>query len=323
MRIYYFCFDHNRPTGGIKQIYRHVDVLRRHGHEAFVLHDTPGSRATWFDNQTSIVDRETFARLHDPVADFVVLPEDLGTRFFDFRGRKVIFNQNVYYGFAAFGWSLSLRYSYLDPDLIAVLTVSDHNGEYLRFAYPRLPVLRVHYGVDSARFTARALADKKRVIACVNKSPQEICALLHLLQSRARQGLNRLQDYEWVLLQGKSESEVAGLLSECLLLVFLSTTEGLGLTPLEAMLSGCFVAAYGVGPPAEYLLPQYQFGPHDLLGMARWIETLAELSPDQLDEWQALADAGRAAALQYSLEREEASILAAWSRILVPVRPRS
>ncbi len=315
MRIFYFCFDHNRPTGGIKQIYRHVDVLCRHGYKAFVLHDTPGARATWFANETPVVDRATFTRMHDPAADFVVLPEDLGNRFFEFPGRKVIFNQNVYYGFAIFGWSLPPRYPDLDPNVIAVLAVSDHNAEYLRFAYPRAHILRVRYAVDATRFTARPLADKKKLIVCVNKSHEDLCALLHLLRSRACQGMNRLLDYDWVLLRGKSEAEVASLLNESLLLVFPSTTEGLGLTPLEAMLSGCLVAAYGVGPPMEYLPLPFQFGPHDLLGMARWIEKLAEHFPDRLDPWQALADAGRAVALQYSLEREEESILTAWSQI--------
>ncbi len=315
MRIYYYCFDHNRPTGGIKQIYRHVDILRRHGYEAFVLHDTPGARATWFENTTPVVDREAFARQHDPAADFVVVPEDLGAGAFDFPGRKVVFNQNVWYGFAAFGWSLPPRYPYLDPEVVAALAVSEHNLEYLRFAYPRLHVLRVRYGVDSTRFVPRPLAEKKRAIACANKAPQELYALLHLLQSRARQGLNRLRDYDWVLLQGKSEAGVAALLNDCQLLVFLSTAEGLPLTPLEAMLSGCLVAAYGAGPQQEYLPTQFRFGPHDLLGMARWIEALADLSAPQLAEWQAVADAGRTAALSYSLEREEESVLAAWSRI--------
>ncbi|HJT79021.1 MAG TPA: glycosyltransferase [Gemmataceae bacterium] len=315
MRVFYYCFDHNRPTGGIKQIYRHVDILRRHGCEAFVLHDTPGARATWFENQTPVIDRATFAGRHDPAADFVVLPEDLGARILDFPGRKVVFNQNVWYGFAAFGWSLPPRYPYLDPEVVAALAVSDHNREYLRFAYPRLEVLRVWYGVDAARFTPRPLASKDRAIACAPKALPEVYALLHLLQSRARQGLNRLGGYDWVLLQGKSEAEVAALLNRCRLLLFLSTAEGLGLLPLEAMLSGCLVAAYAVGPPREYLPPQFQHEPHDLLGLARWVEALAEPPPSEVAAWQAVADAGRATALRYGLEREEESVLAAWARI--------
>jgi glycosyltransferase involved in cell wall biosynthesis len=314
MRIYYFCFDHDRPTGGVKQIYRHVDILRRHGHEAFVLHDTPGARATWFANQTPIIDRATFVRQHDATFDLVVLPEDLGDRILEFPGHKVIFNQNVFAGFTALHWSTP-TYPYLDPDVVATLTVSDHNREYLSFAYPQTKVLRVHCGVDASRFTFRPLAEKKRRVVCADKSPEDVCTLLHILQSRARQGLNRLQDYGWALLRGRSEADVATLFGESLLFIFLSTTEGLALTPLEAMLSGCLVVAHGVGPPTEYLPAGLRLQPHDLLGMALWIEDLADRFPDRLGDLQAVADAGRAAALQYTLEREEESVLSAWARI--------
>lgn len=30
VRIFYFCYSHDRPTGGQKQAYHHVDILNRH-----------------------------------------------------------------------------------------------------------------------------------------------------------------------------------------------------------------------------------------------------------------------------------------------------
>lgn len=36
--VFYFCFDHARRLGGIKQIYRHVELLQDSGVPAFVVH---------------------------------------------------------------------------------------------------------------------------------------------------------------------------------------------------------------------------------------------------------------------------------------------
>jgi len=54
MTIYYLCPDWNNIQGGIKQIYRHVDILNRHGYSAFVLHRKWGFRCSWFHNKTKI-----------------------------------------------------------------------------------------------------------------------------------------------------------------------------------------------------------------------------------------------------------------------------
>ena len=52
--IYFFCIDDGKPAGGIRKIYRQVDVLNKHGFSAFVLHPKRGMRCDWFKNQTKI-----------------------------------------------------------------------------------------------------------------------------------------------------------------------------------------------------------------------------------------------------------------------------
>src|SRR5437870_2893463 len=54
MALYYRCPDSPKPFGGIRVIYRHVDILNKHGIEAFVLHDRAPFRCTWFENETAI-----------------------------------------------------------------------------------------------------------------------------------------------------------------------------------------------------------------------------------------------------------------------------
>lgn len=320
-KIFYYCFDNARPKGGNKLIYRHVDILNRNGVEAYVLHTRPGFRLTWFPNQTRVIDRPAGRYIYNPQTDILVLPEDLGVRISAFAVPKVIFNQNLYHGFTTHGKQPPAAYPYLDPKVIAVLSVSDHNAEHLRFAYPGRRVLRIRLGVDAATFTPRPLADKARQVACVAKNMYDVQTLMHVVASRAVQGLNAFTGWRWVLLENMTQAEVAALLHESLLFVFLSATEGLPITPMEALLSGCLTAAYDCGGLCEYLPARFRFPPHDILAVARWMEEVARAHPDGLGEWESVCRAGREQALQFSLEREEESVLAAWSEILGrPVR---
>ena len=53
-RLLFICDDVNSPTGGVKQIYRQVDVLNSNGFNAFVLHRHYRFKCTWFKNQTHV-----------------------------------------------------------------------------------------------------------------------------------------------------------------------------------------------------------------------------------------------------------------------------
>ncbi len=315
-KIFYFCFSDNQSSGGNKEIYRHVDILNKYNYQTFVLHPTKGFEVTWFDHQTKVVDLDTFNNLFDPERDFVVLPEDLGSEILCFPGKKVIFNQNVYYGFQTFSFQKPDFYPYLHPDIKGVLVVSMHNEKYLNFAYPKLDLFRVYCGVNLETFAFQPLKKKKKMIACnPAKRPLDISLLYHLLQSRAEQKLNVLKEYEWVFIENKTEKEVAQIMQDSLIFIFLSKEEGFPLMPLEAMACGCLVVAYGVEPVTEYLSSPFLFEPGDILSVAGSIEAITQSYGEKM-EWETISNNNREVALQYSLQREEESVVAAWKEIL-------
>ena len=55
MKLYYLCPDYDSHAGGVRVIYRHVDLLRRNGYEAFVVHERRGFRDTWFKSETPVL----------------------------------------------------------------------------------------------------------------------------------------------------------------------------------------------------------------------------------------------------------------------------
>jgi hypothetical protein len=315
VRVFYFAYSHDRPTGGQKQCYRHVDILNRHGYDAYALHMTPGFRLRWFDNDTRTIDPAGFRGLHDPARDIVVVPEDLGEQMLSFPGRKVVFNQNLFYGFHAFGERQPREYPYLRPDVVAALAVSDHNAAALRFACPSLAVHRVVNGIDLDRFAYRPPREKSRLVACVAKAPAQLSVVYHVAQLRARQRLNALSSFEWVFIQGRSEREVADILGRALVFVFLGVEEGLPLMPLEAMASGCLVLGVGSGPVTEYLDAASLFPVGDAVSLVTRLEAIAATHPDRLDDLEAASERGRQTASGYTLAREEASVIEAWRTI--------
>jgi hypothetical protein len=72
-------------------VYQHVDVLNQSGYTAFVVHGTPGYRLRWFENETRVIAWNELWRTFDPQRDYLVFPEDMGSRIAEYPGRKVIF----------------------------------------------------------------------------------------------------------------------------------------------------------------------------------------------------------------------------------------
>jgi len=315
-RIFYFAYAHQRPTGGQKHTYRHVDILNKYGYEAYVVHPLEGYRLTWFDNQTNVVGPSAFRKLFRESSDFIVLPEDLGSRIVQFRGRKVIFDKNVFHGFRTLGiGAAQQRYPYLDSTVVAVLTVSDHNRRHLQFAYPTVNCLRVFSEIDTSRFQFQPLTQKRRLIACLPKAQESLAVVFHSLRSRAAAGLNNASEFQWIFLGDRSEREVSQILQESLVFVFTSVAEGLPRMPLEAMACGCIPVGYDCGPITEVLPEACRFPHSNLVAMTEFVEDILRSYPNNLDRWDVLIQKCRARVAEYSTVRQEESVINAWTAI--------
>ena len=72
-RILYICPDFAPPSGGIKRLYTHVQILRDNGYDAYIVHFNKGFRPTWFDHSVPIIyfsDNPSFSS-----TDVLVIPE--------------------------------------------------------------------------------------------------------------------------------------------------------------------------------------------------------------------------------------------------------
>jgi hypothetical protein len=346
MAVYYACTDRAVPAGGIKVIYRHVDILNRNEIEAYVLHERPGFRCTWFPNDTAIrywtsasdtkrvplgqrvrwrlglriatPPRERLHLTRPPElpldrGDHLVLPEGFGPGLAEIAPgvAKAIFNQNAYRTFH--GWQLDLelaRNPYVHPDVRAVVAISDDNRRYLELAFPHMDVARLHYSYDPVAFPF-ARSGRRQLAYMPRKNPQDAEQVLMMLRLRGV-----LDDWTITPIDGMNEGEVAKVLGESSVFLSFGHPEGCPLPPAEAMLAGAIVVGYHGMGGREYVRSEhaYPIPVGDVRAFVETAERVLREDPRALD-----ATAERAATFireTYPPEREEAEVLAFWRDLL-------
>jgi hypothetical protein len=316
--IYLYCPDDNQPHGGIRKLYRHADVLNRHGIGAAIVHVQPGFRCSWFENQTPVVAAPT---LRPQPEDILVVPEVYGPHFARTAPgiRKVVFNQNCYNTFVGYPIDETPGETpYLHPDIIAALTVSEDNTSYLRFAFPRLKVLRLHLGIDGSLFYP-GTPKRRRIAFMPRRQLEEARQVFNILKFRGS-----LEGFDIVEISGLSHRDAARLLRDSAIFFSFSAIEGFGLPPAEAMASGCLTIGFHGRGGKEFFRPEFswpvEFG--DIEGYARIAE--AVLEQHRRDPAPLLEKADAAAkfiAANYSMAAEEADIVACWRQILAETGP--
>lgn len=244
-RIYYLNHDYPRPSGGIRVIYRQVELLRQRGFEATVVQRLRGYRPSWFTSEAPV---ECLDDIRPLAADFVVIPENYrnGARLFGGTApAKIVFCQNHHYVFRGFAANRTWRRWCSD-----VVCVSTPIRDYLRRAFgindaPLWPCF-----VDRNLFRPRP----KRLQICYmpRKRPEEA----KFIRESFAAMYPGLRSIPWVRIDGLPEREVARIMGESAIFLALGRHEGLGLPPLEAMASACQVVGFSAGGGAEYASPE-------------------------------------------------------------------
>ena len=311
-RILLLCPDNDSPSGGVRRLYRHADVLRAHGHAAAMVHERPGFRCTWFANDTPVI---AMSEADLTTNDYLMIPDIFVALLPNLAPGvpKVIFNQNAYLTFSGWpveGWDGKPPYRH--PDVIATFAVSDDNIEYLRYSFPELPVHRIHYGIDPL-FAPRW--PKRRELAYMpRKNAQDVVQVLNILRCRGA-----LNGWELTAIDALPEHEVAERLRSCAAFFSFGNPEGCPLPPLEAMASGCVVVGYHGRGGREYFDQAFSYPVEagDIVGFARAVEEM--LAREQAGPGTMERQAKQAMEFvrgKYPPEQEAKDIMEIWRTIL-------
>jgi glycosyltransferase involved in cell wall biosynthesis len=308
----YFCApDYDVPSGGIRVVYRHVDLLCDAGIPAAVLHRRRGFRCTWFENRTRVVSSDDVVIGPD---DLVVVSEVAASllRALSPGIRFVVFNQNPHLTWQRVSAVEVKRYTD-SPDLAAIVTVSEHSRELLEYAAPGASVIRVHNSIDPQLFhpsgaSGRALTYMPRGAA------EEVRQVLGILAGRGV-----LAGWDIVELAGMTERQVADRLRATTIFLSFAHHEGFGLPAAEAMACGAYVVGFHGFAGREYFDAQFSapVEPGDVLALAREAERVIEREEREPGWCRAQgAAAAEFIAAEYSPDREREDVVGAYTRLL-------
>jgi len=320
--IYVLSPDNNNASGGIKILYRHVDVLNRNGFSASILHQNKGFKCTWFENSTQI-DYLSDVKINDN--DYVVIPEIYGPRIKDIsslpqissQAKKVIFNQNCRYTFL--GQTME---SVLSPDFelayknseeyVSTIVVSDDSAEYIKSIYPNQNISRIHNAIQEDIFTYKK-PEKLQICFMPRKHSEDAIQVLGILNIRGA-----LKDIKVIAIDNMNEQQVANVMKDSMFFLSFGYPEGCPLPPCEAMACGNIVIGYHGFGGREYFKDEFSY-PIDignLTGYADCVEKLIALASSDLTQIQNKAlDASNYVRKVYSSVQEEKDILSIWNQL--------
>lgn len=352
-RLLFVCPDINKPSGGIKQIYRQVNILSSNGYKAYILHKDKGFRCTWFNNNTPVVYSATvfnelkglkfgnkltlkqrsksflkqilsFVRkiksygneieINDN--DILVFPEIYGPRLAQVRPgiKKVIYNQGAYQTF--FGYDLNLKNKhtpYLHEDVIGVIVNSEDAREYMNLAFPKLDVYRVKYGFDSKNFSINS-TKKKQICFMPRRLRSDIVQVINILKFKGV-----LENWNIQPIENMNEQQVANCMKESAFFLSFNINEGFGMPPAEAMACGCIVVGYPGHGGKEIFNPEFSYPikDRDVQDYVKTLEVVLKLYEDNNESFIKKSNQASDFILSnYSMDKEKQSILEVWSTIL-------
>ena len=307
-RVAYLAPDNDTPVGGVKVIYRHVQVLRSLGCDAYVMHFKRGFRCTWFENDAPVLH---YRQLRDD--DFVVVPEVMPHRARELHARCI-------------GYAMLVQNGYLlnateDMPVVAaayrhartVLSISDDTSEMLRLVVPDAAarIRRIVCAVDPVLF--RPQRDKPMVVTYMpRKMPQHARLITQHLAAQ-------FPAWRFTALDNLREAEVAAALRASRIFLAFSEYEGLSLPPIEAAMAGNLVLGYhGWGGRSYWSEPNFQsvdFG--DVRGFfARFPEVQHMACENGIEDLLAPGIARLAATFSFESEAEHLRRFATESALL-------
>jgi len=252
-RIIYLCPADNTPTGGVKVIYRHAELLTSIGADACVLHlYEPEFTCDWFEHKTQIARNN----LMDVTADFVIIPEiwaaSFGPQCMAMGIRFGIFVQNGYHTHQVLAEQPHELFSAVYQAAQLVLTISDDSARMVMLNYPQIDPARIvpmQWSIND-----RFMADHRPTSAQAGRTISFMPRKMATHATRVVYALRHYLPPTWSIIpiDNVSEATVATILSSSNIFLSFSEFEGCPLPPLEGALAGNLVIGYTGQGANEY-----------------------------------------------------------------------
>lgn len=279
-RIFFYCSSSNLPSGGRKMIYQIVDLINNSDfeHEAYVLHNKPNFRLSWFHNTTKVKSIRLYASrskktilkkkidwlLNDIILkktnevllsnqDVIFLAEtQIEISKFFTNNSVIIFNQNPFF-FLKKSYPKRLIFDKENNMIYKFFCYSESNYKIFTSIFPNINARHGQLYIDETKFFYKK--KKKMQILYMPRRRKDDFSLLSTLIKYD----HKFNDIEFIPLENMNQSEIAEKMRESLFFLSFSYKEGFGLPPAEAMACGCIVIGYTGIAGLEYFNKDYCF----------------------------------------------------------------
>ena len=313
--IIYICpTGNNKPTGGIKIMYRHVEILSKllpKGIESKIFHfEDINFKCDWFPHNANFKKNTSF----DPNKEFAIIPEWMAVYH-----AKILQKTAVKYGiFVQNGFFLHTKPSenFKDHEVHEaykkakiLISYSGEITECIKLTFPESSekIFRINVSVNNKKFqyTEEIFKNKENLITYMPRKKKDHAGRLIFI-------LNHRLPKNWQIksLDNLIESDVIKFLNKSKVFLYFSELEGFGLPPVEAALCGNYVIGYTGESGKEYWkIPIFdEVFSGDLRNFSnKVINKVSELNKN-VNSYNTLLPHVSSLADKYSVEKEKLSL---------------
>ena len=307
-RIFYECRDVIAPSGGVRRLYRHVEILNKNGFSAYIVHHLPGFKPVWFETNAPITYWTEQLKLD--CDDVLVIPEghtDVIIRTSGAKYKRVVIALN----WANIYAHMPIGHDWRHFGIEHVIAGSRYEHEFILRSMGLKSTVIVS-GVDLTLF--QPSRDKKLQIAYM---PRKNERWFHLIAAAFRSQCPEYGDVPFVPIDNLAHRDVARVMAESAIFLATGFPEGLARPPLEAMACGCLVVGFAGRGSLEYM----EHGRNCLLADDMDVLMAAEhlgaaARGFQRGDGVEMQASARQTAIHYSMEKEEKTVVQYWMQFL-------
>lgn len=254
MRLFYYCPNVKKPTGGVKVIYNHAQALKEMGFDCWVLHNRSGFKCDWFEHNAPLWDKPAIS-----AHDHLIVPEVSITEI-----AELLLKNDVSYSiFVQNGYGIPRGNDPRSVQLVSslyrkakyILSISEDTSEMTASYFPwaKEKIRRVKPHIQADLFSCHA-HEKQNIITYMPRKNADHAEKVIF-------GLKTALPNDWAIqpIDRVNEKTVAEYLKKSKIFLSFSSFEGLPLPPLEAALSGNYVIGYhGNGGKEYWEYPLYE-----------------------------------------------------------------
>jgi len=246
VRIFYFCPDFDQPSGGIKQIYEHVELLCENGYDAYVVHLKEGFRPQWVSSLVPIIYFSQAPSLYPD--DAIVIPEGLPDVMKSFKSlccQKVVIALSTLFIFQ----KMPLGENWKDYDIQWAMAGSKVIEDFVRDSMGIDNIYSIAISIDHDLFYYAEDLKKQQAAYMVRK---DSCS--PMVEKIVKSRDPSLNELEFVKIENLTIDDYAQQLRQSDIFLTTSLAEGIHKSVLEAMACGCICIGFdGIGP-REYII---------------------------------------------------------------------